>query len=166
MLGILTKICLTQLTWQERILPWSENVPLRHNIYLKPSSGRRGTKAGSVCHCTGCALLCHLRLLKQAVVTVDGKHSAAKCTGNLLISRLMVFTQFLQQCWAVSSKCGATGSQSDGNIWGACVGEGAAWEAGQQCMSVLIQAYRAALMIQCCEWKTWMLYWMFSAAII
>lgn len=69
-----------QLTWLGRILPVNGNTPLRHNIYLKSSSGRRRHNGWQ------CILLCALRLtlllniIRQANMTDDEEDSAAKPT--------------------------------------------------------------------------------------
>lgn len=69
-----------QLTWLEMILAVSGNTPLRHNIYLKSSSGKRTHNGWQrILQYERCLALL-LNFIRQANMTDDEEDSAAKPT--------------------------------------------------------------------------------------
>lgn len=69
-----------QLSWLERILPVSGNTPLRHNIYLKSSSGGRRHNGWQCVLPYALRLTLLLNIIRQANMTYDEEDGAAKPT--------------------------------------------------------------------------------------
>ena len=147
-----------QSTWLVRILPVSGNTPLRHNIYLKSSLGRRRHNGWQ------CVLLCALRLtlllniIRQANMTDDEEDSAAKSPPEkgvfkkIPISFLAHSTKPIPaavlscqlEVWRhrLAPKCGA-GCGRDGEGWTDC-----GW----------VYAHGAVPIMPCWEMETWTFY--------